>query len=85
MARFDRRVNYPLFDKADSSVTGLATNATADTVIAPVRVGGVIKSPGVGIVPINIVAGRLTHPFLYKIPSGRYSNGGTSRFFGSRR
>lgn len=90
--RLDRRVNYPLFDKNNTSDTGVLTDFIADIAIVPVRIGGVIKSRNAGYLngkmiglPLNRAASILRSPYLYKIAAGRASNGGTSRFFGSRR
>lgn len=86
--RFDRRRTYPLFDKNDTSNTGILTNVIAEETIVPVRVGGVIKSNRTlksGGLPVNRSVSILTHPYLYKIAAGKMNKGGTSRFFGSRR
>lgn len=82
MARFNRRVTYPLYDPNDVSVTGILTNVVADASFQTVKVGGVIRVRGSQ--PPNRTAVFLTNPYLYKVAAGRYKSSGTSPFYGSR-
>ncbi len=82
--RFDRRQNYPLQDPNDISITGIFTDIIAGATIVPQKVGGVIKARGQNLIPMNRNVGTLTHPYLYKIPWGKFTRGGGAKPWGRR-
>jgi len=81
MARLDRRVTYPGLGATDAYDSD--TDRVVRTTIIPRRVGGIIKSPGFQLFPLNVQQ-RLMGSRRWKFAAGRMTHGGTSSFFDSK-
>ena len=79
--RFDRRKTYPGLGQINAHDSD--TDRLVRSTIIPHRVNGVIKSPGINTLPVNVMQ-RFMGDRRWKFAASRMTDGGTSPFFGNK-